>query len=310
MLLDDIIDILSDDDGSLTSALLKTKVLLHTIGRKELVTWVDHEIKGYPRDSEVPDYRNVTAYVFGQVTSVRAIHHHYLLPLSHLSKELQESLTKFKMYEPIDALQQAVAEQRSGGSKTLGQPIPPEILGAIGEALGPYTNVITARCELNMMNVEKILQEVRSRLLEFMLELRDVVGVDVSDKLLREKSATFNTKHAFEKTILGSATISNATIIIGDHNTQINISNTKGDMSGLLSELEEKAGISKSDLARLQTAIEQDAKDGKAPDVTEGKTSRWYLETLKKAGKGVYKTGVDVVSQVTIRAMEHYANGG
>jgi len=33
MLLDIIIDILSDEKGSLTNALLKTKVLLHTIGK-------------------------------------------------------------------------------------------------------------------------------------------------------------------------------------------------------------------------------------------------------------------------------------
>ncbi|WP_186098098.1 hypothetical protein [Burkholderia gladioli] len=39
-LLDDIVDLLSDKNGSLTGALLKTKVLLHRIGHRELVEWV------------------------------------------------------------------------------------------------------------------------------------------------------------------------------------------------------------------------------------------------------------------------------
>jgi hypothetical protein len=38
MLLDEIITILSDDKGTLNSALLKMKVLLHSIGKKDLAT--------------------------------------------------------------------------------------------------------------------------------------------------------------------------------------------------------------------------------------------------------------------------------
>jgi hypothetical protein len=50
MLLDDIIAILSDSKGSLTDALLKTKVLLHQIGKKELAAWVTNELSDYPDD--------------------------------------------------------------------------------------------------------------------------------------------------------------------------------------------------------------------------------------------------------------------
>jgi hypothetical protein len=51
-LIDEIIEILSSDSGKLSHALIKTKVLLHKICHKELVPWVDNELKGYPdRDS-------------------------------------------------------------------------------------------------------------------------------------------------------------------------------------------------------------------------------------------------------------------
>lgn len=40
MLLDNIIAILSDENGMLNSALLKTKVLLHSPGKKDLASWV------------------------------------------------------------------------------------------------------------------------------------------------------------------------------------------------------------------------------------------------------------------------------
>jgi hypothetical protein len=40
MLLDEIIELLSSEQHSLTEALLKTKVLLHQIGKKDLAGWV------------------------------------------------------------------------------------------------------------------------------------------------------------------------------------------------------------------------------------------------------------------------------
>jgi hypothetical protein len=44
MLLDDIISILSDSEGRLTDALLKTKVLLYRLGKKDLAGWVSAEL--------------------------------------------------------------------------------------------------------------------------------------------------------------------------------------------------------------------------------------------------------------------------
>ena len=47
-LLADLIAELSTPQPSLIDALVKTKVLLHRVGRKDLVEWVNHEINGYP----------------------------------------------------------------------------------------------------------------------------------------------------------------------------------------------------------------------------------------------------------------------
>lgn len=48
MLLDEIIALLGDQNARLSDALLKTKILLHQIGKKELAEWVNHELNGYP----------------------------------------------------------------------------------------------------------------------------------------------------------------------------------------------------------------------------------------------------------------------
>jgi hypothetical protein len=66
MLLDEIIATLSDEKGSLTSVILKTKVLLHSIGKKDLATWVTHELKGYPDEESIPEYRRISSEVHGK----------------------------------------------------------------------------------------------------------------------------------------------------------------------------------------------------------------------------------------------------
>ncbi|WP_198013356.1 MULTISPECIES: hypothetical protein [unclassified Psychrobacter] len=62
-LVDEIIEILSSDNGILSNALIKTKVLLHKMGHKELVMWVNKELNGYSQDDELPDYRIIPAQV-------------------------------------------------------------------------------------------------------------------------------------------------------------------------------------------------------------------------------------------------------
>jgi hypothetical protein len=44
MLIDEIIALLSAGEGKTTEALLKTKILLHQIGKKALVGWVNNEL--------------------------------------------------------------------------------------------------------------------------------------------------------------------------------------------------------------------------------------------------------------------------
>ena len=71
MLLDEIIARLGDEKSSLTDALLKTKILLHQIGKKELVGWVNNELNGYPDVAALPKYRFISG---GQLQFLNPMH--------------------------------------------------------------------------------------------------------------------------------------------------------------------------------------------------------------------------------------------
>lgn len=297
MLLDEIIEILSDEKGSLTSALLKTKVLLHSIGKKDLASWVTSELKGYPNDS-VPHYRIVSSEVHGHVTSIAWQVSDYLLPIMHLSKEQQKNLTTSACTMSIASIEESIKH-----GKKLIRHLPPEFGALFQKVLTPGTNVMSSWCAINMVDVENILAEVRSRLLDFALELRDAVGIDVPEKDLAAKAANVDAESLFTTAVYGSGN----TVIIGSHSFEA-VTNEKDDLEGLLATVG-RLGFQQGELESLRRAVLEDKSKGRTPDVTDGETGKWYAKALKSAGKGVVKVGIEVVSSFIVKAIKAYTTG-
>ncbi len=76
---------------------------------------------------------------------------------------------------------------------------------------------------------------VRSRLLDFLLELRDKIGEGVTDANIKEKSRSIDAQGLFNHTIFGS----NTTIIVGNQNSQTVPFNSKNinDLKEFLQQL-------------------------------------------------------------------------
>jgi hypothetical protein len=303
VLLDEIVAILSDEKGTLNSALLKTKVLLHTIGKKDLASWVNHELKGYPDEDSIPEYRWVSAEVHGHVASIAWHMQDAKLPIMHLSEKQQKNLTSMGCTMSISSIEEAVEAYRKKPSAGLMRPLPPEYGSLFKKVMQSGVNVISAWCEINMIQVEGILTEVRSRLLDFALELRDVVGPDTPENELASKVANVDTEKMFTTAVYGSGN----TIIIGSHSFQA-INNQKDDIEGLIAAIGQ-LGFQQPMLLELREAVEQDQQTGKEPNVAEGKTGEWFGKALKEAGKGIVKAGVDVVSTVIVKALKAYTTG-
>ncbi len=132
MLIDDIIDILSHENASLTDALMKTKILLHNIGHKELIEWVNNELNGYADGKEIPPYRIVHSTVLGNVSNGVYLASSHPIPIRHLDKEQQESLEYTKMGDSLASIEALLS--RSGG--TIARRIPIEFNYFLDQGLG------------------------------------------------------------------------------------------------------------------------------------------------------------------------------
>lgn len=294
-LLDEIVELLSTEEGSLTEALLKTKVLLHSLRQTELIAWVNGELNGYRDEQEIPDYRKIPALVLANLTSMTFQANSHPLPIGHLSQERREGLEVTSMPQSLSVLEK-FAKNPDG---SLESPIPLEFNGLLGETLAPGVSIQRAWSQIQISSVVQILTEVRSRLLDFILTLRD----QLSDHPSQEEKQTLDTKSLFANAILGD----NATIIIGDKNkTAVVNLHLKGNFEALTFELK-KFNVSDADISNLKVAIQGDQLELNPSHKEFGSSVKeWVQGMLHKAVEASWQIELGMASAVLTDALKHY----
>lgn len=297
-ILDEIIEALSSQTGSLTDALLKTKVLLHKIGHQELVEWVNNELNGYSNDDNLPEYRLLPAQVLVNASNMSYQVTSHLIPLGHLTKEQREALETAKMHQSLAVLEKLV----EGAGGHLQAAIPMEANGLLGRGLTNGYQIQRAWCEIGLASVAQIFVQVRSRLLDFILGLQDQFGDNVSEQEIKMKADLFDASTLFNNAIFGN----NTTIVVGAHNTQqITNITIKGDFAVLAEELRQH-GIKEPDIAALEQAIKED--DGAVhTDNRFGPSVRkWLQSMLSKAVDSSWQIELGVASSLLATALQKY----
>lgn len=305
-LLNELVGLLSDEKASLNQALLKTKVLMHKLGQQDLMTWVNDEINGYGEGKEVPQYRIVDAKVVGNICNGGWRHSNTLLPIRHLPNHILEYLEKEKLRHALSVLEQFADKQPSG--KLIHQ-IPPEHNASLGESLGNGYWVETAWGQIEPSQVVQVLTEIRSRLLDFVLELQSKLAEDVTDVSLKNEAAKIDTPAMFAQSIFGANTTfgDNATFVLGHGNSQ-QVTNAviKGDFQALASELK-KAGVEEQDLITLQAAIDTDVGASDHAEKRFGPAVRkWMHRMIGKAIDLSWQVEVSVAGGLLTNALQAF----
>lgn len=295
-LFDDIVALLSDDKGSLASALLKTKVLMHRIGHKDIDGWLNSELNGYSRGGTVPDYRIVSAQLIGTLENMAQRHTNVTLASLHLSEKIRERFCKAHLGHSVTVLQEfAVAKEGSVGSV-----IPPEFYDTLGK-LYPNAHVTSAKSIVGSTQIAGVLIEIRSRLLEFVLNLQDKIG-DVPEAELKKAAAAVNTQGLFASAVFGS----NTTIVVGNQNTTT-VTNTINEGNvGQLEQVLREAGVAQDDLVTLKQAITDDGNAPKHARSFGPKVAHWIGNMVQKAANGGWQMGVSAAGNLLSSAISSY----
>lgn len=295
-LLDEIIDLLSDENGSLNSALLKTKVLMHRIGHAELAEWVNDELNGYGKDKVIPDYRIARGRVVGNVQNIAVIYNEMDLPTGHLPEKLRTHLERHEMNQSMTVL-----EELSKGQGTLRMPLEPAITVAINEALTQGHWVQKGWVELMPTQIKNGLAQVRARLLDFALKLQDELG-ETKEGDVKEAASKSDISALFHGAVFGD----NTTVVIGNHNTtSMKNAVKKGDFDSLAKLLLDN-GLADADIAELQNAIQS---DGALTDPKAGfgqGVKAWMAKMLSKAVDASWQIELSVAGGLLTEALKAY----
>lgn len=298
-LLNEIINALSSHESSLTGALLKTKVLLHQIGHKELVEWVNHELNGYPHDQELPEYRILPAQVLANMANPAYQVSSHPIPLGHLDKDIRERFETAKMYQSLAVLEKLTADEDG----FLESPIPMEYNGIFGKSLANGYKIQRVWSSIGKPDVAQIFVQVRSRLLDFVLELKEKLGDNVPDQEIKQRTDSIDASSLFNNAIFGN----NTTIVVGNHNSQ-DVTNiiSKGDFPALAKHLKEY-GIAELNITELEIAINSDKNTLEVKQKQFGPAVKtWLQKMLSKAVDATWNIELGVASSLLATALQNY----
>lgn len=298
-LISEIIEILSSDTGKLSDALIKTKVLLHKIGHKELVPWVNNELNGYPDRDSVPEYRVLSAQVLVNASNgaYRVTSHH--IPMGHLNKKQRMTVETARMDQSLAVLEK-FTEKDNGH---LQAHIPMESYGLLGKGLGNHYQIESAWSEISHASLLQILIQVRSRLLDFVLELNDQFPSELDEEQVKERIGSVDAKNLFNSAIFGD----NTTILVGSSNAQsVSNVNLKGDFNALAKTLE-KNGVSTLDITALKDAIDEDSTVMNDDSREFGPAVKsWLQAMLSKAVETSWNIELGIASSLLATALNSF----
>ena len=110
----------------------------------------------------------------------------------------------------VTTLEELIKKERVARS------LPMELNPALEKGLAHGFRVQTAWCEISVSYIKRIIVNVRSRLLDFLSELKENAGNPANDAELNERATSFDTARLFNSAIFGDHT----TIVIGEKNVQ------------------------------------------------------------------------------------------
>ncbi len=301
-LVDEIIGLLSSDSAPVAEALLKTKVLLHAIGKKELVEWVNNELTGYPKAEVVPSYRVLRGRILANLSNLAWRGTAHPIPLEHLDEEQRANLETVPMHQSLSELEKLASS--SANSTVISFPFPLEANGFLGKNLGNGFQIELAWTSVPKASIAGSFIQVRSRLLDFVLGLNDKLEGAITEQEVRTRTGTFDASGMFSQAIFGD----NATIIVGQENTQTvkNITSVKGDFRTLANELRQN-GMAEDDINALKAAIASDDITSEVKNSKFGPTvKQWMQQMWGKALEASWNIDLGIVSGLLTTAIQKY----
>ena len=282
-----------DPKTEILAVLLKAKSIAVKLNLLELITWVEHEINGYPNKSDVPEYR--TGH--GIVKGFNYAQGRYLpLDLNGMTAEMVDMITTYTLYESISSM-----DKQDNKGEMVRLPLNPRQVEIL---LGAGKGGMELCWFFSSNKLEHIVTTVRNKILDWSLELekQNIFGEDLRFNQQEKEVAPVTVKYIFNDVFTNNGVFAHQ--VEGDVNQQNTI--TSGDFSSLAEYLE-KLGVEKSDIRELQEIIS----DSPVPESSENLGAGiggWVGNMIGKAYAGGLNIAGAAAPAILTNAICHFFN--
>lgn len=290
-------DILNQSND-LSSILRKAKVLAYKLKNEEMKAWVNNELNGYSDRKELPDYRRFSAVNRGNFyDSFGRQLKNAPITLMNIPEKVRQRLDKFDLYHGVKSLESAI----ESGENTFKYPWSPEIIALFSDKFYVDFACGEAWKAVNVELYEQVLDNIRTRLLDFILELQEKCP-DIQDsndnipKIPENEVSTIFHTYIFGGQCSIASSFDNCQIV--QQHVQ------KNDLPSLLKYLEE-IGIPSSEIKNVEVAIKND-NYGEEKKGIGSNVQTWISNFSQKLFSGALGKATDISLDLIMKAVLAY----
>ena len=103
--LTEIVNLLTDNTVSVSTSLLKIKVLASRLNNKSLLAWIENELTGYQKKIDLPEYRKYSCRVVGSFIYGNIKYTNQELAINDLPNSIRKRLETIEFYDGISTLE-------------------------------------------------------------------------------------------------------------------------------------------------------------------------------------------------------------
>lgn len=275
-LLTTIINELTDVKISLTSPLLKTKVMASRIGNKPLLEWVNKELTGYKITDFIPDYRKTKAEVCGDYQMGHWKVTNEIINFPEFDEETTQRLYQMELTQSIQSLESLKADGNNYIAENFDQ--------GQRQVIENYLSSQNTHFKLNNIFrrtpstfVHDALSNVRDSLLNFMIQLEETYSYVSEIKELKTHSQEISKIMYTTINVKGDSNI----ITAGDENNINSTLNLNQDGASVLKSQLLLNGLDEGSIAELLLIVDIEHSEGKGQYGDLVKT--WLIKMIGKS---------------------------
>lgn len=266
-----------DGTSSLTSLLRKCQILASTLRNQDFKRWVSCELNGYGESDTIPPYRRLAADSVGTFSGYGGrFLRNQPIPMCNLPEELAEKLSAVSFTEGVGSLEHLLENSQDG---QLASRWPSAIIASYQAKFIEGFVLMEAFMVVSRAEVAGILETIRNRILEFVLEL----GEKYPDKSFEKPEQ--DVESGVVQSVVNNYIFGNGNRVASGSgaSNDISISMAKGNWDMLAATLSE-LNISKEDQSVLRKALSEDPPLD--PHHLGAGVSSWMGRVMAKLGIG------------------------